>query len=83
MVEDTVMAVAALKGAMVGAVGVLVELNSKLDDMLDILSSLADKGMNSFNIVLEAACDQGIILMILDIVRRRVVYSRDTSLRKR
>ena len=82
VVENTVVAVTALKGAVVCTVGVLVKVNSQLDYMLDVLCSLADKSVDSLNVVLEASCDEGIVLVVLDIVRGRVVHSCDTALSK-
>ena len=83
MVEDTVMTVTAFEGTVIGAVGVLVEVNSEVYDMLDILSSLTYKSMNSVNVVLEASCNEGIVLMVLYIIRRRLVNTCDTALSER
>jgi hypothetical protein len=80
MVEDAVVAVTALKGAVVSAVGILVEIDAELDDVLDVLSSLAHESVDSVNVVLEAACYHRIVLVILDIVGGGVVDSGDTSL---
>ena len=80
MVEDAVVAVTALESAVICAVGVLVEINAELDDAADILSSFAYESVNCVNVVLESACDEGIVLVILDIIRRGVVYSGDTAL---
>ena len=57
MVEDTVMAVASFESTVISAVGVLVEINAKLNDMLYILSGFTYKSMNSVNVVLESAFD--------------------------
>ncbi len=73
-------AVTALESAVICAVGVLVEINAELDDAADILSSFAYESVNCVNVVLESACDEGIVLVILDIIRRGVVYSGDTAL---
>lgn len=62
MVEYSVVAVTALKSAVVCSVGVLVELNAEINDMLNILCCLAYKGVDSVYIVLETACDKGIVL---------------------
>lgn len=80
VVEDTVMAVTALEGTVVGAVGVFVELNAEFDDTLYVLSSFADEGVNSVNIVFEASGDECIVLVILYIVIWGVIYSGDTAL---
>ena len=82
MVEDTMVAVTALKSAVVSAVGILVKLYTKVYYMLDVLSSLTDEGMNSLDIILEASCDKCIVLVILDIIRGRVVNTCDTALGK-
>lgn len=80
VVEDAVVAVTALKGTVVRAVGVLIEVNAELDDVFEVLSSLADEGVDSIDIVLEAAGDEGIVLVILYIIRGRIVDSGYTAL---
>ena len=83
MVEYSVVAVTALKSAVVCSVGVLVELNAEINDMLNILRCLAYKGVDSVYIVLETACDEGIVLVVLDIILGRIVNARNSALSKR
>ena len=75
VVEDTVVAVTAFESAVISAVGVLVEVNAELDDTLDILSGFTYESVNCGNVVLESACDEGIVLVILDIIRRGELYT--------
>ena len=83
MMEDTMMAVTSLKGAMIGSVRVLVKFNTKLNDILNIMCSFTYEGVNSFNVILEASGNESIVLVILDIVCGGIVNSCDTALCKR
>ena len=83
MVEYTVMTVTAFKGTVISSVGVFIKIDTKFNYMLQILSRFTDESMNSINIILESACNKSVVLMVLDIIRRRVIHSGNTALSER
>jgi hypothetical protein len=82
VVENTVVTVTAFESAVISAVWILVEIDTEFDDTFEVLSGFAYEGVNGINVVFESACDEGIVLVVLDIVRGRVVNSCDTALCK-
>ena len=80
MMEYSVSAVAAFKCTVVSSVRILVKVNTKLNDTLNILCSLAYEGMYSVGIVLEAAGYEGIVQVLLYIIAGGIVYTCDTAL---
>ena len=80
MMENSVTAVSALKGLMIVAVLVLVEVNAIADDLFDLVSGFCNKDLERIGVVLISARDKGILCMELDIVVNRLIYSRNTAL---
>ena len=80
MVEDPVLAVPPFQGAVEGTVRIPVKLHPQVDDPADILGGFVHQDGQGLCVVLESACNEGILLVQLYIILRGVVDPGDAPL---